>query len=155
MEKWCLAGLITRISEGFESPTRHQPYLEVTVKIISTILLSLALLTGCTTTDVVSGIASAVSGEQPTLSVDAQVGDKVANVGENDNSTINAEDNEGILTVTSNKSEKQFNGAQNVTIKESDSSKELILYLVGVLGWMLPSPSQMYLEVKSWFCKSH
>lgn len=104
--------------------------------------------------DVVEGIASTVSGEQPTLSVDAQVGDKALNVGENDNSTINAEDNEGVLTVTSNKSEKQFNGAQQVTIQESDSDKELILYLVAILGWMAPDPSKIYQEVKSWFCKS-
>lgn len=124
------------------------------MKIISSILLSLALLVGCSATQVASGIASTLSGEQPSLSVDAQVGDKVANVGENDNSTINAEDNEGILTVTSNKSEKQFNGAQEVTIQESDTYKELLLYAIGLIGWLLPAPSQIYTEVKSWFSTS-
>jgi hypothetical protein len=128
--------------------------LEVTVKIISTLLLSLALVAGCTAVDAVKGVAGLVSGEQPALSVDAQLGDKVANVGENDNSTINAEDNEGILTVTSNKSEKQFNGAQQVTIKESNSPMELFLYSIGLIGWLLPNPSQIYTEVKSWFSKS-
>lgn len=123
------------------------------MKIISIILLSFALLTGCTATELATGIASTLSGEQPTLSVEAQVGDKVANVGENDNSTINAEDNEGILTVTSNKSEKQFNGTQEVTIQESNDSKEWLLYLVGIIGWMAPDPSKIYAEVKSWFSK--
>lgn len=125
------------------------------MKIISTILLSFALLTGCSAMQVASGIASTLSGEQPTLSVDAQMGDRVANVGENDNSTINAEDNEGILTVTSNKSEKQFNGAQNVTIKESNGPMEMFLVSIAVIGWLLPSPSEIYKEVKSWFTKSN
>lgn len=124
------------------------------MKIISTLFLSLALVAGCTTVDAVKGVASLVSGEQPALSVDAQLGDKVANVGENDNSTINAEDNEGILTVTSNKSEKQINGAQQVSIQESNSSFELLLYAIGLIGWLLPAPSQIYNEVKSWFSKS-
>lgn len=124
------------------------------MKIISTILLTFALLTGCTGLQAVQGIASAVSGEQPTLSVDAQMGDRVANVGENDNSTINAEDNEGILTVTSNKSEKQFNGAQNVIIKESNGPMEMFLISLAVIGWLLPSPSEIYKEVKSWFSTS-
>lgn len=120
------------------------------MKIISTIMLTLALVTGCAATDVVQGIASAVSGEQPALSVDAQMGDRVANVGETDNSTINAEDNEGILTVTSNKSDKQFGEVQTVTIQESDSSKEIWLYIVGLIGWLLPDPNRIYKEVKSW-----
>ncbi|AHK11947.1 hypothetical protein CHOED_087 [Vibrio phage CHOED] len=124
------------------------------MKIISTILLSLALLTGCSAMQMATGIASTLSGEQPSLSVDAQMGDRVANVGENDNSTINAEDNEGILTVTSNKSEKQFNGAQQITIQESNSFVEMLLYSIGLIGWLLPNPSQMYSEVKSWFSKS-
>lgn len=123
------------------------------MKIISTLLLSLALV-GCTTTDVVSGVASALSGEQPTLSVDAQLGDKTANVGTNDNSVIQADDNEGILTVTSNKSEKQFGDVKTVTIQESDSSKEIWLYIVGLIGWLLPDPAKIYAEVKSWFTKT-
>lgn len=82
------------------------------------------------------------------------MGDKVANVGENDNSTINAEDNEGILTVTSNKSDKQINSAQHVTIQESNSFMEMFLYSIGLIGWLLPNPAQIYAEVKSWFSKS-
>lgn len=123
------------------------------MKIISSIILSLVLLTGCTALDAVTGVASALSGEQPTLSVDAQMGDRATNVGETDNSVINAEDNEGILTVTSNKSEKQFSEVQSVNIQESNSSMEFWLYVVGLIGWLLPDPSRIYKEVKSWFLK--
>lgn len=110
-------------------------------------------MTGCTALDAVTGVASALSGEQPTLAVDAQMGDRVANVGTTDNSVLNAEDNEGILTVTSNKSEKQFGDVSTVTIKESNSSMEFWLYMVGLVGWLLPDPSKIYQEVKSWFSK--
>lgn len=114
----------------------------------SYLFLILTLLAGCSTLDVAKGVAGLALGEQPTLAVDAQLGDKTANVGTNDNSTIDVEDNEGIVTVTSTKSEKNFEKANDVTINEGPDIWYLIIL---VLGWLLPSPSQMYGEVKSWF----
>lgn len=116
----------------------------------SYIFLILTLLAGCSTLDVAKGVAGIALGEQPTLAVDAQLGDKTANVGENDNSTIDVEDNEGIVTVTSTKSEKNFEKAEKVTINEGP---DMFWSLLLVLGWLLPSPSVIYGEVKSWFVK--
>lgn len=85
---------------------------------LSHLLLSLVLLTGCSVLDTVKGVADIALGEQPALSVDAQIGDKTSNIGKTDNSTIEVGDNEGNLTVTSTKSDKSFAKTEKVIINE-------------------------------------
>ncbi len=116
----------------------------------SYLILISTLLVGCSTLDVAKSVADVALGEQPSLSVDTQIGDKAANLGTTDNSTVDVEDNEGIVTVTSTKSEKNFEKTNDVIINEGPS---MFWSLLLVLGWLLPSPSVIYGEVKSWFVK--
>lgn len=78
------------------------------------------------------------------------MGDREAQLG--DDTAISVEDNEGIVTVTSDasKNSKQFQSAQNVNIQEGP---DWFFSLLLALGWLLPSPQEMYREVKSWFTK--
>lgn len=111
------------------------------------LLLIVALLSGCTALDAAKTVAS-IATEQPTLSVDAQLGDKTANVGETDNSMTEIEDNEGIVTVTSSKSDTSFGETGKVTINEGPN---LMWGILMALGWLLPSPGTIWKEVKSLF----
>jgi hypothetical protein len=108
------------------------------------ILLLTLTLTSCTALDIAKGVLKEPTG----ISVDAQIGDKTANVGTNDNSQVNLEDVRGDVKVS--KSNKNFNDAGQVTINEGLNIWYLIIL---VLGWLLPSPTRMYKEIRSWFTK--
>ena len=114
------------------------------------ILLISALLTGCSALDVAQSVATVAAGDKPALSVDAQIGDKTMNVGENDNSMTQIEDNKGILTMTSNKADKSFGNTKSMTINEGPN---LMWSLLFVLGWLMPSHTEIYREIKSWFTR--
>lgn len=114
---------------------------------LSHLLLSLVLLTGCSVLDTVKGVADIALGEQPALSVDAQIGDKTSNIGKTDNSTIEVGDNEGNLTVTSTKSDKSFAKTEKVIINEGP---DIFWGILLVLGWLLPTPNQLFSGFKSW-----
>lgn len=113
------------------------------------IMIMCVALSGCSSFDLAKGIATTALGtEQTGITLDTQVGDKTANVGTNDNSQVNLEDVEGNVTVTSTKSDKNFESTEKVTINEGPNMWFLLLLVV---GWLLPSPGQIYSEVKSWF----
>lgn len=82
-------------------------------------------------------------GEQPTLSVDAQMGDRRMNIGKTSN--IDAAKNEGIITVASDSSKdsKRFDKADTVNIHEGPDWGFIVLL---VLGWILPTPLTMCRE---------
>lgn len=116
------------------------------------ILILCAILNGCSTMDIAKSVASSALGVdgQSGIAVDTQFGDKTANVGTNDNSQVNLDDIDGTVTITSTKSDKVFETTDQVTINEGPNMWYLLIL---ILGWLLPSPNQMYSEVKSWFTK--
>lgn len=112
------------------------------------VMMLCLVLTSCST--LATGVATSLLDEQPTLSVETQVGDKKAQFG--DTHQITTEKNDGIITVTSDASQnsKEFQRANNVNIQEGFGLTEMILF---ALGWLCPSLGEMYREVKSWFIK--
>lgn len=112
------------------------------------VMMLCLVLTSCSS--LATGVATSLLDEQPTLSVDAQVGDRNAQLG--DKHQVTTEKNDGIITVTSDASQnsKEFHEAKNVNIQEGFGLTEMILF---ALGWLCPSLGEMYREVKSWFIK--
>lgn len=109
------------------------------------------LIAACSTTDLLTGAAKGALGVQDGgLKVDTELqnGDKTVNVGETDNSETVVEDNEGTVTISQTQTDKSFTQTEQVTINEGPSPFMLSLM---ALGWLLPSPQEMYREVKSWF----
>lgn len=96
------------------------------------IVLLLVGVVGCSPLDLIKGT---VGGGGPSLSVEAVVGDKeVVGVGQvGDSSTISTE---------------SLSGGVNTTYVE-DIPPWVVLLLI--LGWLCPSPTEMYREIKSWF----
>jgi len=98
--------------------------------LLAVLLFSLA---ACTPFDIAKSILDPSSG--PSLEVDTTVGDKeeavVGRVG--DTSEIVSESITG--------------GVNTTNIQDTPPW----LYLVCILGWMAPSPRDMYNEIKSWF----
>ena len=117
------------------------------MKYIHVILLCLTL-TSCSALQATANVAKSMLGEQPTLSVDTQVGDKASNIGQTSNQKITTDNNEGIITVASDSSSntKKFEKADTVNIQEGPNMFYMILL---VLGWLLPTPYGMYRMVKS------
>ena len=91
------------------------------------------LLTACSPLDLIKPMLSGSSG--PSLEVETVVGDKeVVGVGQvGDSSTISTE---------------SFSGGVNTTYVE-DIPPWVIMLLI--LGWLLPSHTEIYREIKSWF----
>ena len=91
------------------------------------------MLTACSPLDLIKPMLSGSSG--PSLEVDTTVGDKeesvVGQVG--DTSTISTE---------------SLSGGVNTTYIEDTPAW---VWLVMILGWMAPSPRDIYNEIKSWF----
>lgn len=109
------------------------------------------LLAACSATDVVTGAAKGALGVNDgglTVDTELQNGDKTVNVGENDNSKTVVDENEGTVSISTNKSDNSFNQAEKVTINNGPDPFMLTLM---ALGWLLPSPGEMYREIKSWF----
>lgn len=133
-------------------------------KTLIAILFAL-LLGGCSA---LAGLLPFSSG--PSVGVD--VGDKEANVaGEvNKDETsvegdveVEAEKIEGdvksntakevyqdVDTVKKEEAEQKFEGVESVSITNIDP----FFLILMILGWLLPSPSAIYKEIKSWFVKS-
>ena len=97
------------------------------------VVLVLLGMLGCTPFDVAKSLLDPSSG--PSLEVDTTVGDKeeavVGQVG--DSSEIVSESITG--------------GVNTTNIQETPPW----LYLVCILGWMAPSPRDIYNEIRSWF----
>jgi hypothetical protein len=93
----------------------------------------IVLLTACTPMDFIKPMLGGGGG--PSLEVDTTIGDKeesvVGNIG--DNSTITTE---------------SLTGGVNTT-NVQDIPPWVVLLLI--LGWLCPSPTEMYREIKSWF----
>ena len=108
-------------------------------------------IAACSATDMLSGAAKGALGvNDGGLKVDTELqnGDKTVNVGETDNSETVVEDNEGTVSIQNTKTNKSFSQSGQVTINEGPSAFMMTLM---ALGWLLPSPQEMYREVKSWF----
>lgn len=91
------------------------------------------ILTACSPLDLIKPMLSGSSG--PSLEVETVVGDKeVVGVGQvGDSSTISTE---------------SLSGGVNTTYVE-DIPPWVIMLLI--LGWLLPSHTEIYREIKSWF----
>lgn len=116
-----------------------------------TFLMLPLLLSACSSLDVAKTVGGAVLGTDDgglTVDTELQNGDKTINVGETDNSETVIEDNEGTVSIQNTNTDKSFSNSDKVTINEGPDSLTLGLL---VLGWLLPSPHEMYREVKSWF----
>lgn len=108
-------------------------------------------LTSCTATDLAQTVGKAVLGGDKgglTVETDLQNGDRTANLGTTDNSPTTVEDNEGVVTIENTKSDKSFGNTEQITINEGPDP--LLLTLL-ILGWLLPSPTEIYREIKAWF----
>ena len=99
---------------------------------IRVVILAL-LLTACSPLDLIKPMLSGSSG--PSLEVETVVGDKeVVGVGQvGDSSTISTE---------------SLSGGVNTTYIEDIPPWVVILL---ILGWLLPSHTEIYREIKSWF----
>lgn len=118
---------------------------------IPIIILIASLLGGCSALDVATKAAGGVLGTQESgLSIDTELqnGDKTINTGENDNSETNIDDNEGQISIQSKKSDKAFENIGQVNVQEGPNPWYLLLL---ALGWLLPSHTEIYREIKSWF----
>lgn len=116
-----------------------------------TFLMLPLLLSACSALDVAKTVGGAVIGPDKgglTVDTELQNGDKTVNVGETDNSETVVEDNEGTVSISNTKTDKSFANTEKVTINEGP---DLLTMSLLVLGWLLPSPQEMYREVKSWF----
>ncbi len=76
------------------------------------------------------------------INTDLQVGDKQASLGD----TIDVK-GENVSVI---KKDSSFEGtAQNVVINESDNKLVIILVLIAIIGWLLPTPSQIWTSLTS------
>lgn len=103
-----------------------------------TALVTLPILYACSSLNPAS---LAVEALKPSggINTDLQAGDRAVNVGDNDNSSVSIEDTGGPV----NMNRTEINN-QNIPPW---------MYCLGILGWMLPSPQEIYREIKSWFTK--
>jgi len=100
---------------------------------IAALAVLLFSITACSPLDLIKPMLSGSSG--PSLEVETVVGDKeesvVGSIG--DSSTISTE---------------SLSGGVNTTYIEDIPPWAI---LVMILGWLCPSPTEMYREIKSWF----
>lgn len=112
------------------------------------IALAVALaISGCSSLNPASAVVGALT-EKPMLAVDTQVGERTQTLGTNSNDKIDVSDTEGPVTVTSNKVKQSIQQAEKVIIQED---VPMWVWLLCIIGWMLPSPGEIYREIKSWF----
>jgi hypothetical protein len=97
------------------------------------VVILVLMLTACSPLDLIKPMLSGSSG--PSLEVETVVGDKeVVGVGQvGDSSTISTE---------------SLSGGVNTTYIEDIPPWVVILL---ILGWLLPSHTEIYREIKSWF----
>lgn len=115
------------------------------------VLITALLLTGCSAMDAAGKAVGAAFGTNDsglTVDTELQNGDKTVNVGENDNSKTNVDDNKGVVNISSKKSDKSFDNTKTVTVNEGPG---LVYTLLFALGWLCPSHTEIWREVKSWF----
>ena len=99
---------------------------------IRVVILAL-LLTACSPLDLIKPMLSGSSG--PSLEVETVVGDKEESV-------------VGSIGDTSTISTESLSGGVNTTYIEDIPPWVVILL---ILGWLLPSHTEIYREIKSWF----
>lgn len=108
-------------------------------RILKIVLLS-SVLAACSWTDWVKPFVPGNDG----ISVDAQVGDRNATLG--DKNEVVVEDVKGDVNVTTKteESEYKFNQVETVQI----DNVPLIIILLMILGWLMPTPSNMWKVIK-------
>lgn len=121
--------------------------LEVTVKTYASLLVAVLAVSGCSSLSPASAIVGALT-DKPTLGIDTQVGERNQTLGTNSNDKIEVSDSAGPVTVTSNKIKQSFEKAEKVVIQED---VPLWVWMLCIIGWMLPSPSEIYREIKAGF----
>lgn len=99
------------------------------------ILILALLLSACSPLDIARTVLDGGKGSGPSLEVDTTVGDKEESV-------------VGQVGDTSEIAAESITGGVNTTYQQDTPPW---LYLVCILGWMAPSPRDIYNEIKSWF----
>ena len=112
------------------------------------LLAFILAVTGCSSINPASAVLGAINPAKPMLAVDTQVGDKNQTLGNNTNDKIEVSDSGGPVSVTSNKVKQSFDQVEKVIIQED---VPMWVWLLCIIGWMLPSPGEIYREVKSYF----
>lgn len=110
------------------------------------VLITISAITSCTALDVVKTATGFGGGGG--VGVNANLQDGNNTVGESTSTDISADDVHGGINTTN--SEQTFGNAEVVNITETNW---MILILL-LVGWMLPEPRAIFLEIKSWFTRS-
>lgn len=102
-------------------------------------------LQSCSAVDVAKFFTGATS---KGLSVDAQIGDKKAEIsGQKGTGDIKVKDN-GTVSVNTSKTDSNIERAEEVTINNTIPPWIMVLLLA---GWILPQPSTMWINVKNYY----
>lgn len=129
--------------------------MNVFTRITASLFIILSVVS-CSTTDLIKAGAGAlgVTSQEPMLSIDTEVGDDTAVIGDTSALETSFHEVEGdVLVNNSNqKTNKNVEKAEQVTFNESMSPFALMLIaflaVFGAIGWMLPSWSQMRKQAK-------
>lgn len=86
------------------------------------------------------------------INTELQVGDRENTLG--DTATIGDIEAEDGGVVNINQSKPKFDGQANtVVINETDNKRDLILLLLCIIGWLLPTPAQMWSGLQAFLFK--
>lgn len=102
-------------------------------------------LSGCSAIS----IAKALLGDKPSLAVEAQVGDREANLAAGNTSAVgDIELEKGSVSVDNSNKQSKVGSAESVTINEGNNWLVVLLVIVAIAGWCLPSPAELFRKIK-------
>lgn len=108
------------------------------------ILVLVIFISSCTALDAVKTVAGIGS---PGIGVNANLQDGNNTVGES--ASIDVSTDEVYGDVNTSNSKQAFKNAEVVNIMDTNWTILILL----IVGWMLPEPRAIFLEIKSWFTK--
>lgn len=109
-----------------------------------TVLITIMFLSSCTALDAVKTVTGLGGGG---VGVNANLQDGNNTVGQSTSTDISTDDVYGGVNTTN--SEQTFRNAGVVNIMDTNWTILILL----IVGWMLPEPRAIFLEIKSWFTK--
>lgn len=111
-----------------------------------TVLITIIFLSSCTALDAVKTVTGFGGGGG--VGVNANLQDGNNTVGQSTSTDISTDEVYGGINTTN--SEQTFRNAEVVNIMDTNWAILILL----IVGWMLPEPRAIFIEVKSWFTRS-